>query len=129
MRVGTTPTIFYVSDFISEAEELEILNLTYSNKAPAAMAAATQTQQAQQTQQSGAGVDAWVALKSRRLKCWGGQPGEGFKPEPLPGWVEALCDALVMRKVFSSEGRPNHVLLNGKKNSAYYTQNRKGKDK
>lgn len=111
MRVGTTPTIFYVPDFISEAEEESILARTYSNAAAStAAAAATQTQQ---TQQSGVGADTWVALTSRRLKCWGGQPGEGFEPEALPGWVEAFCDALVRRKVFTPEGKPNHVLLNG----------------
>lgn len=121
MRVGTTPTIFYVPDFISEAEEEEILSLTYSNAASAGTAAATTTQTpTQQAQQlgedaktSGEDANAWVALKSRRLKCWGGQPGERFEPEPLPGWVGALCDSLVRRKVFTSEGRPNHVLLNG----------------
>lgn len=112
MRIGTTPTIFYVPNFISEVEEEEIMARTYSNAASASTAAATQTQ-TQQTQQSGADADTWVTLTSRRLKCWGGQPGEEFKPEPLPGWVEALCDALVRRKVFTPEDRPNHVLLNG----------------
>lgn len=107
MRVGTTPTILYVPDFISETEEEELLARTYSNAASAPTAATTETQQ------SGAGADTWVTLSSRRLKCWGGQPGEGFEPEPLPGWLEALCDALVRRKVFTQEGRPNHVLLNG----------------
>lgn len=122
MRVGTTPTILYVPDFISEAEEEELLARTYSNTASVSTAAATQTAtQIQQKQQSGAGVDTWVTLSSRRLKCWGGQPGEGFEPEPLPGWLEALCDALVRRKVFSPEGRPNHVLLNGKERAVGQT--------
>lgn len=95
MRVGDTPTIFYVPNFISEADEQQILARTY---ATAAESNAT---------------DDWVSLRTRRLKCWGGQPGENFRPEALPRWVETLCDSLVVRGVFSEENRPNHVLLNG----------------
>lgn len=97
MRVGDTPSIFYVPDFISEAEEQEILTRTYARDVDADAS------------------DEWVSLRSRRLKCWGGQPGESFRPEPLPPWVGALCDLLVVRKVFAEEDRPNHVLLNGEK--------------
>lgn len=96
MRVGNTPTIFYAPSFISEADEREILAKTYT--------AALSPEDAS---------DEWVTLRSRRLKCWGGQPGEGFRPEALPRWMEALCEALVKRGVFSSDDRPNHVLLNG----------------
>ncbi|CAM9536262.1 unnamed protein product [Pylaiella littoralis] len=94
MRVGDTPSIFYVPDFISEAEEQEIRTRTYARDVDADAS------------------DEWVSLRSRRLKCWGGQPGESFRPEPLPPWVGALCDLLVVRKVFAEEDRPNHVLLN-----------------
>lgn len=96
MRVGDTPSIFYVPDFISEADEQEILARTYARDDVDTDAS-----------------NAWVSLKSRRLKCWGGQPGESFRPEPLPPWVGALCDSLVVRGVFDEENRPNHVLLNG----------------
>ena len=41
MRIGTTPTIFYVPNFISEVEEEEIMARTYSNAASASTAAAT----------------------------------------------------------------------------------------
>lgn len=97
MRVGDTPTIFYVPDFISEADEQELMARTYAADADADAGAS----------------NGWVSLRSRRLKCWGGQPGEDFRPEPLPPWVGALCDSLVARGVFSEEERPNHVLLNG----------------
>ncbi|CAM9407988.1 unnamed protein product [Ectocarpus sp. 4 AP-2014] len=90
MRVGNTPSIFYVPDFISGADEQQLFERIHA-------------------QASG---NEWVTLRSRRLKCWGGQPGESFRPEPLPPWVDALCESLVVRGVFSEETRPNHVLLN-----------------
>lgn len=95
MQVGDTPTIFYVPDFVSEADEQQILARTYATAAGSNAS------------------NEWVSLRTRRLKCWGGHPGESFRPEPLPPWVEALCDSLVARGVFSEENRPNHVLLNG----------------
>ena len=99
MRVGETPTVFYVPEFISEADEQQIMARTY----------ATDVDDADTSNE-------WVSLRSRRLKCWGGQPGDSFRPEPLPPWVKALCDSLVVRGVFSEENRPNHVLLNGEYN-------------
>lgn len=95
MQVGDTPTIFYVPDFVSEADEQQILARTYATAAGSNAS------------------NEWVSLRTRRLKCWGGHPGESFRPEPLPPWVETLCDSLVARGVFSEENRPNHVLLNG----------------
>ncbi|CAN0413578.1 unnamed protein product, partial [Hapterophycus canaliculatus] len=81
MRVGSTPSIYYAPDFISEADERQILAKTYAPGGGRGVADGSE----------------WVALKSRRLKCWGGQPGLNFCPEPLPPWVEALCDSLVAR--------------------------------
>ncbi|CAM9256206.1 unnamed protein product, partial [Scytosiphon promiscuus] len=96
MRVGSTPSIYYAPDFISQADERQILAETYAPVVDGHSADSSE----------------WVALRSRRLKCWGGQPGENFRPEPLPPWVEALCDSLVARGVFREDNRPNHVLLN-----------------
>lgn len=109
IRVGTTPSIFYAPDFVSESESEEIMSRLYSK-----------TRRAKASAQKGAAAavgagDDWVKLRTRRLQCWGGQPGEAFKPEPLPSWMEDLCDALVARGVFSAEERPNHVLVNGEK--------------
>lgn len=42
-----------------------------------------------------------------------GEPTEPFQPEQLPAWVAQLCEALVGSGVFTREGKPNHVLLNG----------------
>lgn len=95
MKVGDTATIFYAPDFVTATQERQILDSTY----------------APPPDENSSGE--WVTLKSRRLKCFGGQPGEGFVPEALPAWVQVLCDALVERGVFASEDRPNHVLLNG----------------
>ena len=54
----------------------------------------------------------WTQLRGRRLQNLGGQPRpppEGFVPEPLPGWVGAVCDALVRAGVFPPDAPPNHV--------------------
>ena len=54
----------------------------------------------------------WTQLRGRRLQNLGGQPRpppEGFAPEPLPGWVGAVCDALVRAGVFPPDAPPNHV--------------------
>ena len=54
----------------------------------------------------------WTQLRGRSL---GGLPRplpEGFAPEPLPGWVGTVCDALVRSGVFPPDAPPNHVLLN-----------------
>lgn len=57
----------------------------------------------------------WTQLRGRRLQNLGGLPRplpEGFASEPLPGWVGAVCDALVRSGVFPPDEPPNHVLLN-----------------
>lgn len=54
----------------------------------------------------------WTQLRGRRLQNLGGQPRpppEGFAPELLPGWVSAVCDALVRAGVFPPDAPPNHV--------------------
>lgn len=109
MRVGSTPTIFYVPDFVSDVDAQTILAKTYSHAGTAERSPSSQEGDIN----SSSGDTEWVALRSRRLKCWGGQPGEAFRPEPLPPWLEALCDALVKRGVFTPTGKPDHILLNG----------------
>ena len=58
---------------------------------------------------------AWTTLRGRRLQQFGGQPvspPEQMVQEPLPGWVQSVCDALVAAGVFPEDAPPNHVLLN-----------------
>ncbi len=60
-------------------------------------------------------VAAWTTLRGRRLQSLGGEPlppPELMSREPLPGWVQSVCDELVRVGVFSREWPPNHVLLN-----------------
>ena len=55
----------------------------------------------------------WTQLRGRRLQNLGGLPRvEGMAPEPLPAWVESVCEALVECGVFPRDAPPNHVLLN-----------------
>jgi len=46
-----------------------------------------------------------------------GQPREPFHQEPLPPWLDEICEALVTAGVFPPEYKPNHVLVNGKNKS------------
>ena len=57
----------------------------------------------------------WVGLRGRRLLSLGGTPRpppEAMLPEPLPVWVQSVCEALVRAGVFPADAPPNHVLLN-----------------
>jgi alkylated DNA repair protein alkB family protein 6 len=63
----------------------------------------------------------WVSLRGRQLQCWGGQPLDphsaaasdmSFVSEPLPEWLQVLCESLSAAKIFPAEQVPNHVLIN-----------------
>ena len=61
----------------------------------------------------------WKDLEQRRLYIAGGSPHySGMVPEPLPGYLQSLCLALVEAGVFrcGEEERPNHILLNEYRN-------------
>jgi len=63
----------------------------------------------------GAPAAAWTALRGRRLQSLGGlprPPPECMTREPLPLWVDSVCEQLVSCGVFPADARPNHVLLN-----------------
>ncbi|CAM9661728.1 unnamed protein product [Discosporangium mesarthrocarpum] len=89
-RVGSIPSIFYIPDFVTEVDEQSILSWIYAIP----------------------DGPEWKTLRTRRLQCWGGQPGKDFLPEPLPPWMDPLCDNLVARGVIKEEDRLNHILLN-----------------
>lgn len=100
MKLGSISSIFYAPDFVSDSDLREILFRLYASEAHADDGRTTSPP--------------WVTLRSRRLQCWGGTPGDDFRPEPLPQWMETLCGILVERGAFPPEQRPNHILVNGK---------------
>ena len=63
----------------------------------------------------GAAPERWTPLRGRRLQSLGGlpkAPPEMMSREPLPHWVQSVCDSLVACGAFPAELPPNHVLLN-----------------
>uniref|UniRef100_A0A7S3RTL6 Alpha-ketoglutarate-dependent dioxygenase AlkB-like domain-containing protein n=1 Tax=Emiliania huxleyi TaxID=2903 RepID=A0A7S3RTL6_EMIHU len=63
----------------------------------------------------GAPAHRWTRLRGRRLQSLGGTPSSsdgGMTREPLPSWVQSVCDELVRCGVFPHDQPPNHVLLN-----------------
>ena len=90
--LAAPPTVWHMDEWMSEGEEAALLRC--ADESP---------------------PQRWTQLRGRRLQNLGGQPRpppEGFAPEALPGWVRAVCDALVHAGVFPPDAPPNHVLLN-----------------
>jgi alkylated DNA repair protein alkB homolog 6 len=91
-RVGHIPTVYYIPDFITAADEHAILAQVYAVPAD---------------------HERWTTLRTRRLQCWGGQidaQGKGHDTADLCPWLRTLCTALIQRGVFSLA--PDHVLIN-----------------
>lgn len=87
--VGPLPTIAYIPEFITEAEQNHLLHQI--NSAP---------------------TSKWKSLKNRRLQNWGGVVHEkGLLPQALPTWLstitQKICD---WTGLFPSP--INHVLIN-----------------
>ena len=85
---------FIVPNFVSAAEELQLLSLV--GESPAA---------------------SWTALKRRSLQMWGGYPPTGaeteFVPSALPAWQTQLVQRMAAQGLCPAAPlAPNHVLLN-----------------
>lgn len=94
-RKGPIPKVYYVPDWISDAEERAILDRIYS------------------VLDTDADSNKWVTLRGRRLQMWGGEVRVPFRAEPLPRWLVQIAQSLVDAGVFAPERTPNHVLING----------------
>lgn len=61
-------------------------------------------------------ASSWTNVLGRRLQYLGGSPvdalSQGIELEPLPLWIQVVCDELVERGVFPKDKPPNHCLLN-----------------
>ncbi|KAL2470053.1 oxidoreductase [Abeliophyllum distichum] len=87
--VGSVPTVFYIPDYITAAEEDRLLNNI--DQAP---------------------VSKWKSLKNRRLQNWGGTVHEkGLLAQDLPPWLKQITHRISEEsRLFPSE--INHVLIN-----------------
>ncbi|XP_051224902.1 alkylated DNA repair protein ALKBH6 homolog isoform X2 [Lolium perenne] len=87
--IGSIPTVLYVPDFISQAEQSQLLHHIYQAPAPK-----------------------WKTLKNRRLQNWGGVVHEkGLLPQALPPWLTKITDKICQwTGLFPSA--INHVLIN-----------------
>ncbi|XP_036602357.1 alpha-ketoglutarate-dependent dioxygenase alkB homolog 6 isoform X2 [Trichosurus vulpecula] len=83
------PIIYYVPDFISEQEEIQLLRQVYEAPKPK-----------------------WTQLSGRKLQNWGGLPHpKGMVPEQLPRWLQRWVDAVSSLGLFGG-AQANHVLVN-----------------
>jgi len=82
-------SVHYVPEFISPAEERQLLERVYAAPKPR-----------------------WTQLAHRRLQNWGGLPHNmGMLAQPIPEWLQGPMDRIHALGVFG-ELRPNHVLVN-----------------
>lgn len=83
------PTIYYVPNFITEAEEEYLLQQVYRAPKPK-----------------------WTLLSGRRLQNWGGLPNlKGMLAEKLPDWLLKYTEKISALGAFAGK-TANHVLVN-----------------
>jgi alkylated DNA repair protein alkB family protein 6 len=97
-RIGAIPRVYYIPEWISEAEEAAVLERVYAVPDD--------------------DERVWVRLKHRRLQMWGGEVKAPFQPLELPKWLLQITQSFVDTKIFDEEHRPNHALINGEDDSA-----------
>ncbi|KAL6463185.1 hypothetical protein MHYP_G00275760 [Metynnis hypsauchen] len=83
------PTVYYVPEFITEAEEEYLLQQVYRAPKPK-----------------------WTQLSGRRLQNWGGLPHpKGMLAEKLPDWLLKYTEKISALGAFAGK-TANHVLVN-----------------
>ncbi|XP_034156367.2 alpha-ketoglutarate-dependent dioxygenase alkB homolog 6 [Pangasianodon hypophthalmus] len=83
------PTVYYIPDFITEAEEEYLLQQVYKAPKPK-----------------------WTQLSGRRLQNWGGLPHpKGMIAEKLPDWLLSYTEKISGLGAFAGKSA-NHVLVN-----------------
>jgi len=92
--IGAPDSIYHIPDYITEAEEADLIRRVDSSPLPK-----------------------WTTLSNRRLQNWGGLPHpKGMISEPLPDWLSPYCDRIsdmgIFREFQGETRRANHVLVN-----------------
>ncbi|KAF7993111.1 hypothetical protein HCN44_005892 [Aphidius gifuensis] len=86
----TPPSAYYISNFITDNDEKEIIK--YVNNAP---------------------QPKWTQLSHRRLQNWGGIPHpKGMIAEEIPQWLQKYMNKIKDLNIFKNNTQPNHVLIN-----------------
>lgn len=90
-KINNVPcTVYYIPDFITEAEETEIIEKVNSAPKPK-----------------------WTQLSNRRLQNWGGVPHpNGMIAEAIPQWLKKYMEKIDNLGLFNKEIKSNHVLVN-----------------
>ncbi|XP_047314539.1 LOW QUALITY PROTEIN: alpha-ketoglutarate-dependent dioxygenase alkB homolog 6-like [Impatiens glandulifera] len=88
--VGSIPSVYYIPDFITEQEQVQLLdNITH------------------------APIAKWKSLKNRRLQNWGGVVHEkGLLPQDLPPWLTNMTLRISKASMGFFPCAINHVLIN-----------------
>jgi len=103
LLTAAPPSFYYIPDFISEAEEANLMRHIEQSPGPR-----------------------WTQLANRRLQNWGGVPHpKGMLAEPMPPWLLPLVNRVScvevrtednndksQQQIFTSGKGPNHVLVN-----------------
>ena len=82
LLTSVPPSFYYIPDFISEAEETNLLRQIENSPTPRFVQRATMSKTTS---------NRWTQLANRRLQNWGGVPHpKGMLAEPLPSWLSPL---------------------------------------
>jgi len=114
LLTSVPPSFYYIPDFISEAEETNLLRQIENSPTPRFV---------QRAAMSKTTSNRWTQLANRRLQNWGGVPHpKGMLAEPLPSWLSPLVSRVAevevpasddkQQRIFTSGKTPNHVLVN-----------------
>ncbi|KAG5517798.1 hypothetical protein RHGRI_038238 [Rhododendron griersonianum] len=104
--VGSVPTVYYIPDFITDADQQQLLNNIYQGP-----------------------VSKWKSLKNRRLQNWGGVVHEkGLLAQDLPPWIRRITERIsdesclfpsAINHVLINEYRPNQGIMPHQDGPAY----------
>ena len=97
LLTSVPPSFFYIPDFISEAEETNLLRQIENSPTPRFV---------QRAAMSKTTSNRWTQLANRRLQNWGGVPHpKGMLAEPLPSWLSPLVSRVAEVEVPASDDK------------------------
>ena len=97
LTITLPPSFYYIPDFISEAEETNLLRQIENSPTPRFV---------QRAAMSKTTSNRWTQLANRRLQNWGGVPHpKGMLAEPLPSWLSPLVSRVAEVEVPASDDK------------------------
>ena len=97
LLTSVPPSFYYIPDFISEAEETNLLRQIENSPTPRFVQRATMSKTSS---------NRWTQLANRRLQNWGGVPHpKGMLAEPLPSWLSPLVSRVAEVEVPSRDDK------------------------